>query len=413
MQLPMAQSPFDPVKIGPLGLRNRFIKAATNEGKAKGGIVSKGLAQFHESMAAGGAALSTVAYCATSRDGRTFIDQAVLDDASRADFRALTDGVHKHGGAASAQITHAGCFTFLDHQALKAKRPLSASGGFNKVGVMSHRWLKKKMNRAEMDAMTDEFVEAAKCAREAGFDAVELHMGHGYLLSQFLSKFYNKRWDAYGGAIEKRLKFPREVLVRVLDAVGKDLAVIVKYSMTDGHKGNTIEDGVAVARAIEADGAHLAVLSNGMNVESITAMFGSSFPASNRGTVSNPVIALGLWLQSLTEPKDVVFRENYLRELALQVRAAVDMPLAYLGGVQSLAGAKQAMADGFDCIALGRALVHDPAFVNKLQSGELAKSGCTACNRCVTMMYTPGGTSCVDGAPGDAQLNLIHAAEDA
>lgn len=409
MQSPTAPSPFSEVNIGPLRLRNRFIKSATNEGMAKGGIVSQGLARFHEKVAEGGAALSTVAYCATSLDGRTFVDQAVLNEDTIPDFRALTDGVHKHGGAASAQITHAGSFTFLDHATLKTARPLSSSGGFNKVGIMSHRWLKKKMNRADMDAMTIEFVEAAKRAREAGFDAVELHMGHGYLLSQFLSKVYNSRWDAYGGNIEKRLKFPREVLGRVLDTVGKDLAVIVKYSMTDGGKGNSIDDGIAIARAIEADGAHLAVLSNGLNVESITAMFGSSFPQSNRGTVGNPIIALGMWIQSLSEPKNVVFRENYLRELSRKVRASVDMPLAYLGGVQSLDGAKQAMADGFECIALGRALVYDSGFVNKLQSGEVAKSACSACNRCVTTMYSPNGTFCIEGEPGDAKQNLIKA----
>jgi 2,4-dienoyl-CoA reductase-like NADH-dependent reductase (Old Yellow Enzyme family) len=409
VQSMMAPSPFSPVQIGPLTLRNRFIKSATNEGMAKKAIVSKGLAQFHERIAAGGAALSTVAYCATSPDGRTFVDQAVLDQGSLLDFRALTDGVHKQGAAASAQITHAGSFTFLDKATLRASRPLSSSGGFNKVGVMSRRWLKKRMNREEMYAMTHEFVAAARIAKEAGFDAIELHMGHGYLLSQYLSKIYNKRWDAYGGGIDKRLKFPREVLGRVLDAVGKDMAVIVKYSMTDGSNGNDIEDGIAIAKAIEADGAHLAVLSNGLNVESITAMFGSSFPQSNRGTVGNPIIAFGMWVQSMSEPKSVVFRENYLRELAQQVRGSVNMPLAYLGGVQSLASAEQAMEDGFECIALGRALVHDAAFVNKLQTGALTQSGCTACNRCVTMMYTPSGTSCVEGKPSDAKLNLIRA----
>ncbi|MEP1605585.1 MAG: hypothetical protein ABJJ48_04665, partial [Marinomonas sp.] len=116
---------FSPITIGPLTLRNRFIKAATNEGMAKGGIVSKGLARFHERMAEGGTALSTVAYCATSRDGRTFTDQAVLDADSTADFRVLTDAVHKQGGAASAQITHAGSFTFLDKDTLQTNKPLS------------------------------------------------------------------------------------------------------------------------------------------------------------------------------------------------------------------------------------------------------------------------------------------------
>ncbi len=155
----------------------------------------------------------------------------------------------------------------------------------------------------------------------------------------------------------------------------------------------------------------MAVLSNGMNVESITAMFGSSFPKSNRGTASNPVIKLGMWIQSLTEPANVVFHENYLRDLALQVRGAVKMPLAYLGGVQSLSGAQKAMSDGFDAIALGRALIFDPNFVRDMQSGSVSQSGCTACNRCVTMMYTPGGTSCVESPyKPDAKLNRVGAA---
>jgi 2,4-dienoyl-CoA reductase-like NADH-dependent reductase (Old Yellow Enzyme family) len=326
------------------------------------------------------------------------------------DFRALTDAVHRHGGAASAQITHAGSFTFLDKDTLQTSRPLSSSGGFNKVGVVSGRFLKKRMNRAELDAMAEEFVAAARLAREAGFDAVELHMGHGYLLSQFVSPIYNKRRDQFGGSIEKRMNFPSEVLRRVLDAVGREMAVIVKYSMTDGPKGNTIRDGIAVARRLEADGAHLAVLSNGLNVESISAMFGSSLPKTG-AKPANPIIRLGMFIQSLTEPPEVQFRENYLRDLARQVRASVDMPLAYIGGVQSRDGVAAAMDDGFDAIALGRALVFDPAFVTRLRAGEIDESGCTACNRCVTMMYTPGGTSCVlaEQSP-DPQLNTVRAA---
>lgn len=401
---------FSPLQIGPLTLRNRFIKAATNEGMAKGGVVSKGLAKFHENVAEGGTALTTVAYCATSLDGRTFIDQATLNDASVKDFRALTDAVHRHGGAACAQITHAGSFTFLDKQTLQTNKPLSSSGGFNKVGVVSGRYFKKAMDDAEMAAMADEFVAASIRARKAGFDAIELHMGHGYLLSQFVSKLYNKRRDQFGGSIEKRMNFPSEVLKRVLDAVGKDLAVIVKFSMTDGPKGNTIEDGVAIAKRLETDGAHLAVLSNGMNVDSIQSMFGSPLPTTG-AKPANPIIRFGMFVQSLTAPPPVKFRENYLRELAQEVRANVKMPLAYLGGVQSKDGVAQAMGDGFDAIAIGRALIYEPGFVNQLQSGAQAQSPCTACNRCVTMMYTPSGTRCVlTNNPMDPDLNTVGAA---
>lgn len=401
---------FSPLTIGPLKLRNRFIKAATNEGMAKNSVVSKGLAQFHEGIARGGAALTTVAYCATSSDGRTFLDQAILHRKSMADLKALTAGVHRHGAAASAQITHAGSFTFLDKNHLQTSRPMSSSGGFNKVGVMSGRWLKRAMTADDIAAMTGEFVAAAKLARDCGFDAVELHMGHGYILSQFISPLYNKRHDAYGGTIAKRLRFPIETLQRVLDAVGKDTAVIAKYSMTDGvPAGNRIEDGVEVAKALEKAGAHMAVLSNGMNIESITAMFGSSFPAENRSANPNPIIRIGMWLQTMNQPKHVEFRENYLRDHALKVRAAVQMPLGYLGGIKTMNGVGTAMADGFDAVVMGRALLNDANIINDWTAGSLAPSQCCSCNRCVSTMYLPSGTHCAHRQAPDAALNKIAA----
>ena len=228
--------------------------------------------------------------------------------------------------------------------------------------------------------------------------------------SQFISPVYNKRRDDFGGTIEKRMRFPAEVLSRVLDAVGKDLAVVVKYSMTDGvARGNQIADGIQVARILERTGAHMAVLSNGLNVESITAMFGSSFPKENRASNPNPIIRMGMWLQSLTEPQNVVFHENYLRDHALKIREAVTMPLAYLGGVHSIEGVEMAMADGFDCVAMGRILIHDPQIVNQWAAGTAHASGCIACNRCVSMMYLPTGTHCILTGAQDAALNKIAA----
>ena len=406
--------PFDQLTIGPLTLRNRFVKTATNEGCAKGGTVTAGLARFHEEVAEGGAALSTVAYCAVSRDGRTFVDQVTMEPAALDDLKALTASVHRHGGAISAQLTHAGCFTFLPADELETRKPWSASGGFNKVGVMSSRWFKQAMDRDAMDQVADEFVRAALLAQEAGFDAVELHMGHGYLLSQFLSPLYNKRSDSYGGSIENRLKYPCEVLAKVLDAVGERLAVVVKFSMTDGvRSGNTIAEGVAIAKAIEAQGAHLAVLSNGLNVESITAMFGSSFPKANRGKSPNLVVAAGMFIQSFTEPKHVEFKENYLHDHALEIRRAVQMPLAYLGGVDSAQGIAGLLNEGFDCVAMGRALLREPDAVARMEGGEEWISSCNRCNRCVTAMYGPAGTYCVlDSAP-DATLNTVPARQHA
>lgn len=403
-----ATDPFSPLTIGPLRLRNRFIKSATNEGMAKGGVPSKALVEHHRQMAAGGAALTTVAYCAVEADGRTFEDQVSLDPASVRHLRVLTDAVHREGGAACAQITHGGAFTFLPK--LSTKYPYSASGGFNNVGVISGRLFKTAADRRALDHLAQCFVEGARRAREAGFDAVELHMGHGYLLSQFLSPAYNRRKDAYGGDAASRARFPAEVLAKVLDAVGRDLAVICKLSVTEGHKrGATIEDVIVTCRTLEATGAHLLVLSGGMNVESPWQIFGSNMPAAAVEAIQNPVVKVATRLMRLTEPK-VTFRELYLREHSLKIRQAVSMPLAYLGGAKSIAGVQQVMADGFDAVVMGRALIHNPALVHQFRDGSVTVSGCTACNQCVTSMYTEAGTHCVLHGTPDAALNRQPAA---
>jgi 2,4-dienoyl-CoA reductase (NADPH2) len=405
----MDLTPFSPIQIGPLKLRNRFIKSATNEGMAPGGVPSKLFVQHHRGMAAGGVGMTTVAYCAVSRDGRTFVDQVHLNRETVPHLRVLTDAVHREGAAACAQITHGGAFTFLPE--LATKYPLSSSGGFNPPGVLSGRWFKTAMTRADMDRIAADFEAGARLARDAGFDAVEIHMAHGYLLSQFLSPAYNRRRDEFGGpTTAARARFPVEVLRRVLDAVGGQLAVTCKIGVTEGFaKGATPENACELAQVLEKEGAHLLVLSGGMNVEAPWAIFGSHMPPEATDLVQNPIIKLATKLQRLTQPK-VEFHEMYFLEHSRKVRKAVRMPLAYLGGVKSLKSVQQALAEGFDCVVMARALIHDPDLVNKFHAGTATESGCTSCNRCVVMMYSAGGTSCVLKAPNDPALNRQSAA---
>lgn len=394
---------FSPWRLGPLPLRNRFIKSATNEGMAKGGVPSKALVEHHRAVAAGGVAMTTVAYCAVSADGRTFVDQVQLNADSVPQLRILTDAVHREGAAACAQITHGGAFTFLPE--LSTRYPRSASGGFNAPGVLSGRLFKRAMRADDMDAVARQFVAGARRAQAAGFDAVEIHMGHGYLLSQFLSPAYNRRRDRYGGDAAARARYPAEILRRVLDAVGDTLAVNCKLSVTEAFKGGgTAEDAAAIARVLEREGGHLLVLSGGMNVESPWAIFGSHMPSAATDTIQNPVIKAATRLMRLWAPR-IEFRELYLREHSLKLRAAVDMPLAYLGGVQSLDAARQVRNDGFDAIVMGRALLHEPDLINQFRDGTSTRSGCTACNECVVTMYTPGGTQCVLRPLNDPELN--------
>ncbi len=405
-------SPFDPVRIGPLTLRNRFIKSGANEAMSMDGVPTKALLKHHGELARGGVGMTTVAYMAVAPEARTLKNQIWMHPGILPDLRALTTAVHNEGAAISAQITHGGSFV----TGMKVKgRTISSSAGFNPAGMLKGNFLQRAMTGTDMDRVISEFVAAARLAREAGFDAVELHMGHGYLLNQFISPLSNRREDEYGGTAENRVRFPARVLTAVKQAVGDTTAVLAKINVADGtRRGATVEDGIVTAQALQAAGADMLVLSGGRNVESTWFMFGSRM---NRQEMSKVLKQEGEWLTALmmkaaasSEP-DITFREMYFLEYSRRIRAAVTLPLAFLGGVKSLANAQQAMAEGFDCVVLARALLHDPALVNKFRSGELTQSGCDNCNGCVAYIYHPAGTRCVLHPPNDLALNRIPASQ--
>ena len=402
-------SPFDPMTIGPLTLANRFIKSGANEAMSRDGAPTKAMLKHHGELAQGGIALTTVAYGAVSERGRTLPHQIVMQASALSDLRALTDEIHRHGAKASIQLTHGGSFV----TGLKVKGPtLSSSSGINKAGLFSGNFWHRAMNEADMQTIIDQFVAAAQLAQSAGFDAVELHMGHGYLLNQFISPLSNKRKDQYGGSAENRARFPARVLSAVKAAVGKQLAVLAKINVADGVAGGaTADDGVVTAKALERAGADMLVLSGGRNMESTWFMFGSPMNREAIANVlqSNPVSRLLMKLASISEPKQLQFKEMYFHEYSKKIRSAVSLPLAFLGGVKSLDNAQQALNDGFDCIVMARALIHDPALVNKFRSGEQLQSGCTNCNACVAYIYHLGGTWCIENPPNELALNEIPA----
>lgn len=412
----MSVDPFSPVDIGPISLRNRFIRSGANEMMNKDTFPTRALMDFHRAYARGGVGMTTLAYVAVSPDGRTLPGQGMMSPESVPHYRAVTDAIHAEGAKASAQITHGGSFCQIDD--LSTPRAMSASGGIDKMGVLKGRFFQRQMTRADMEMVTAEFVRAAELAEQAGFDALEIHMGHGYLLNQFISPLSNFRKDEYGGLAENRVRFPAEVLAAVKKATGSRLAILAKINLTDGvPKGATVDDAIVTARALEVAGADMLVLSAGRNIESTWAMFGSALPYDDLAAMQGGLLAkLQFAILKMSVPKLPPFRENYLMEHALRLKAALGgspMKLAYLGGVQSLGGAWQAMAEGFDAIVMARALIHDPGLIAKWQSGKSSKSGCTACNRCVAAMYGPSGTHCPEvGNALDPKLKEIFAGEE-
>lgn len=202
---------FTPVTLGPIKLMNRFIKSATYEGMHVNEIPTQDLIDHHVGVVKGGTALTTVSYGAVSPEGRTFKDQMWLNEESVAELKKLADAVHAEAGKVSIQLTHCGFFS----KNTDLKKPLAPSRIFNAYGVLSGLAFSKAMDIKGLEKVKADFVKSPEAAKKAGLDAVEIHMGHGYLLSQFLSPKTNKRKDMYGGSIENRSRFPLDIYIKL------------------------------------------------------------------------------------------------------------------------------------------------------------------------------------------------------
>lgn len=377
---------FAPARLGPLELRNRIIKAATFEGMTGDQQVSDRLVEFHRAMAAGGVGMTTVAFLAVSEDGASTPNELVLTDAAIPELARVAAAAHEEGAAISAQIGHAGA--------------VAASTGIPALGpsrVFSPLAMKrtKEATPADIDRIVRDFAEGARRLEAAGFDAVEVHLGHGYLPSEFLSPRLNRRQDRWGGSLENRARFPRTIVEAVKQAVGDRMAVLVKLNMTDGVSGGLwIDESLAVARMLESDGTVDALeLTGGSSLQNPMYLFRGEAPIEEMGKSMPRAVALGLRLLGRFFFKTYPFEEGYFLSHARQFREALALPIVLLGGINRRDTIDRAMAEGFDFVAMGRGLLRDPGLVNEMARGERDASLCIHCNKCMASIYA--GTHCV------------------
>jgi 2,4-dienoyl-CoA reductase-like NADH-dependent reductase (Old Yellow Enzyme family) len=384
---PATPEVFAPAQLGPLTLRNRIIKAATFEGVMPGGKVSDALIDYHRRVAAGGAAMSTVAYLAVSPEGRTDRHCLLLNDETAKQLRRLTDAIHAEGAAAAAQIGHAGPVANARSNRAPALAP---SGGFTPMGSRLHA-----IDPAGIERVVDDYRSAATRAVEAGFDSIEVHVGHNYLLSAFLSPKLNKRKDQFGGSVENRARFARTVLRNVRDAVGGKVAVTAKLNMADGVDGGLwLDESVEVATLFEADGTLDALeLTGGSSLANPMYLFRGDAPRREFGATLPPPVRLGFRLIGHRFLKAYPFEEAFFLPYARQFRAALTTPVILLGGITELATIEAALAEGFAFVAMARALLREPDLPNRMQAGSAKSSLCIHCNKCMPTIYS--GTRCV------------------
>lgn len=374
---------FTTFAIGPATLRNRTIRSAAFEGMCPGNNPSQMLTDYHRSVAAGGIGMTTIAYAAVSRSGLSFPHQLWLRKEVVPELRLLTGAVHHEGAAVSIQLGHCGN---MSKKRVTGCMPLSPSGGLN---IYSPTW-SKRMTKEDIHKVVQSFADAVGIARESGFDAVEVHAGHGYLISQFLSPYTNRRNDEFGGSFENRARFMQLVMRSVVQTAGNDMAVIVKMNMSDGFTGGMeMDECLQVARVLEQEGAQALVLSGGFVSKAPMFVMRGSMPIKTlTHYMKNIPLKLSVRLGGKMMIPDLPFKEAYFLEDALKFREAVKLPLIYVGGLISGKKINEVLDSGFEFVAMARALINEPDFVNRLKRDSEAKNECDSSNYCIARMYS-------------------------
>ena len=384
---------FTPYQMGPVTLRNRTIRSAAFESMGKDFGPTKALKDYHVSVAKGGVGMTTLAYASVNRSGISFNSQLWLRDEIVPALKDITDAVHNEGAAVGIQIGHCGNMT---HWSTAGSFPVSASNGFNLYSPTFHR----RMSHAEIAQTAKDFGKAVHTAHEAGFDSVEVHAGHGYLISQFLSPWTNRRHDEFGGSLENRMRFMKMCLTEVMEAAAQDnMAVLVKHNMEDGFRsGIQIPESIEIAKEIEKFGVNGIVLSSGFVSRAPMAVMRGRIPTK---TMSH-YMGWNEWLQKIVVDlfgkwliKDYKFEECFFLENAKKFREALKGPLVYVGGIVSREGIEQVLDAGFEMVQMARCLINDPSFVNKMKDGDITtRSGCDHRDYCIARMYSKDMQCC-------------------
>ncbi len=358
---------FETTRINGMTLPNRFVRSATWAGMANpDGTASARLTELLTRLARGGVGLIISGHAYVSPEGQATPGQlAVHGDTFVPKLLKMTRAIHGSGGRIVLQLAHAGCHAAVNLTGRDAIGPSALSG--EKLPEC------RPMTAGEIDATIDAFAQGARRAVEAGFDGVQIHAAHGYCLSQFLSGFYNRREDGYGGSPENRSRLLLEVCRRVRKTVGTAYPVLVKMNAEDFVEGGlTVEEMVAVARNLEEAGVDAVELSGGVQV--------------------SPPKLSPVRTTRIASPED----EVYYREAARTFKASVSLPLILVGGIRSLETASALVSEEVaDYIAMSRPLIREPALVNRWRSGDTEPAACSSDNQCFRPALEGRGIYCV------------------
>jgi len=359
------QTLFTETRINGMSLRNRFIRSATwSAMAAEDGSCTPRLVDLMRKLALGGAGLIITGHAYVRQEGQAGANQlGAHSDDLVAGLQEMVQTVHDHGGKIVLQVAHAG---FFANPKLTGITPLAPSALEGLV-----KGTRNEMTHKDIREVTEAFGAGAMRAREAGFDGVQIHAAHGYLLSQFLSPTLNCRNDEYGGAIRNRARALLEVFRTVRRAVGKDYPVLVKLNSQDFVDGGlTLEDSLQAGRMLEDEGIDAIELSGGLPISRETGSI-------RKGITSED-------------------REAYFKDEARAFKEKLSVPIILVGGIRSFGVAEKLVDDGLaDYISLCRPLIREPGLINRWKSGNREKATCLSDNQCFKPGYKGEGIYCV------------------
>lgn len=357
---------FNKTTIKSMELANRFVRSATWEGMAEtDGSCSQALIDVMVGLAEGGVGLIITGHAYVSPEGQAGPWQiGVHSDDMLPGLTRMAAAVHRAGGKIALQLAHAGCYGFASGTGIEAVGP--SPNANEKIPSC------RELTPEEICDICAAFGRAAGRAKAAGFDAVQIHSAHGYLLSEFLSPFFNRRNDDYGGSVENRARIVLQVFRNIRREVGVDFPVLIKLNSQDFIDGGlTVNDMLVVASMLEKDGIDAVEVSGG------TIYASGEYSAIRTGALAKPE------------------QEVYYRDAALRFKAQLSVPLMLVGGIRSLGVAEALVAEGVaDYISLCRPLVREPGLINRWRSGDLRKSGCLSENACFGPLMKGEGLRC-------------------
>jgi 2,4-dienoyl-CoA reductase-like NADH-dependent reductase (Old Yellow Enzyme family) len=350
---------FSPFKINHLEIKNRFVRSATGDGTAdEAGLVTDTSLAIYGQLAKGGVGLIITGHAFVCLAGQSALGQyGIYDDKTILGLRRMVDVVHRNGSKIAVQLSHSGINSRCADRKNIVMQAVSA-----KPEIKS---LYQEMTDEDIEGVIESFVQAGRRAVEAGFDAVQLHGAHGYLLDQFLSPLYNYREDRWGGSAERRRSFLLEVVSRVRKALGPDYPLLIKLGIKDEREGGLgLSEGIAAARELVV---------NGIDAIEVSCGIGSAIKIA----------------------RDNMPKRAYFLDDAVALKKAVDVPVILVGGIRSLKMATDIVnSGGADLISMCRPFMREPGLIKQWAEGLETASGCVSCNRCMAANRPAGLIRC-------------------